>query len=238
MLASVFDLFKLGVGPSSSHTMGPMTAAGRFIALLGARGALAATVRVETALYGSLALTGRGHATDHAVILGLAGFAPASLDPDVGAQTLAEIAAEGALTLDGTGPKIAFDAGRDILWAVRERKPEHPNALSFTAYDQAGDALLTRLYFSVGGGFVRDEDEIGRNAPDEPGPDLPHPYTSGADLLARAEAAGLTIAELMLENERARRPTAISKAAWRRSMRPWRPASTEACAWTAPCPAA
>src|SRR5580700_3827551 len=102
MLASVFDLFKLGVGPSSSHTMGPMTAANRFVGLLGQRGAR--TARVETALYGSLALTGRGHATDRAVILGLAGFAPASLDPDEGEAALTGIRAAAWLTLGSGGP--------------------------------------------------------------------------------------------------------------------------------------
>ena len=206
MLASVFDLFKLGVGPSSSHTMGPMTAANRFVGLLGQRGGLARTARVETALYGSLALTGRGHATDRAVILGLAGFAPASLDPDDGVAALARIEASGRLALGGSGPAIAFDAGRDIVWLGRERKPQHPNALKFTAFDALGEAVLERTYFSIGGGFVRDEDEIGRNEPGEAGPELPHDYDSAADLLARAEAAGLTIAELMLQNERARRP--------------------------------
>jgi L-serine dehydratase len=208
MLASIFDLFKLGVGPSSSHTMGPMTAAGRFIARLADKGVLGKVARVETTLFGSLALTGRGHATDHAVILGLAGFAPASLDPDAGVAALAEIAASGVLVLRGQGPKIGFEAGRDIIWAGRERKPQHPNALTFAAYDAAGDVIVRRTYFSVGGGFVRDEDEIGRNEPGEAGPELPHPYDSAADLLARAQAAGLTIAELMLANERARRPDA------------------------------
>ena len=208
MLASVFDLFKPGIGPSSSHTMGPMTAAARFVALLDAAGGLGRTTRVETMLYGSLALTGRGHATDRAVMLGLAGFAPASLDPDVGVAALADIEATGRMALGGSGPQIAFDAARDILWAGRERKPQHPNALKFTAIDAAGDVVLERTYFSVGGGFVRDEDEIGRNEPGEAGPELPHPYESAADLLQRAEDAGLTIAELMLANERARRPGA------------------------------
>src|SRR5580658_1147188 len=99
MTVSVFDLFKLGVGPSSSHTMGPMTAAGRFVGYLRARGVLDRVARVETALYGSLALTGRGHATDRAVILGLAGFAPATLDPDEGEAALARIRGEQALSL-------------------------------------------------------------------------------------------------------------------------------------------
>src|SRR5580700_10625578 len=150
MLASVFDLFKLGVGPSSSHTMGPMTAANRFVGLLGQRGAR--TARVETALYGSLALTGRGHATDRAVILGLAGFAPASLDPDAGVAALARIEETRRLALGGGEPEIAFDASRDILWLGRERKPQHTNALKFTAFDAAGEVVLERTYFSIGGG--------------------------------------------------------------------------------------
>jgi L-serine dehydratase len=112
------------------------------------------------------------------------------------------------MALGGDGPEVGFEAGRDIVWAGHERKAQHPNALTFTARDKDENVVLARTYFSVGGGFVRDEDEIGRNAPDEPGPDLPHPYASGADLLARAEVAGLTIAELMLQNERARHPDA------------------------------
>jgi L-serine dehydratase len=188
--------------------MGPMTAAGRFVGRLRDAGALASTARVETALYGSLALTGRGHATDQAVILGLAGFAPASLDPDEGVRSLERTAADGAMNLGGDGPRIGFEAARDILWLGRERQPQHPNALTFTAFDGAGDALMERAYFSIGGGFVRDEDEIGRNAPEDAGPDLPHPFTSAADLLARADAAGLSIAELMLQNEQALRPGA------------------------------
>jgi L-serine dehydratase len=198
MTVSVFDLFKPGVGPSSSHTMGPMTSAGRFVDLLRAR--------VETTLFASLALTGRGHATDRAVILGLAGFAPATLDPDAGDAALTRIRGECWLTLGGDGPGVAFDERRDILWAGAERRPQHPNALRFVAFAGDGAILAEQTYFSVGGGFVRDETEIGRNAPDEPGPVIPHPFVSGEDLLALADAAGLTIAQLMLENETALRP--------------------------------
>jgi L-serine dehydratase len=210
MTVSVFDLFKLGVGPSSSHTMGPMTAAGRFVALLRGRAVSGEAARVETALLGSLALTGKGHATDRAVILGLAGFSPSSLDPDVGEAALARIRAEESLTLGGDGPAIAFDERRDILWLRGERRPQHPNALRFTAFDEAGQILTTREYFSVGGGFVRDEDEIGRNAPEDAGPAAPHPFVSASDLVARADAAGVTIAELMFANETASRsPDAV-----------------------------
>ena len=206
MTAGVFDLFKLGVGPSISHTMGPMTAAGRFLTHLHHCGWLAAVARVETTLYGSLALTGAGHATDRAVVLGLAGFAPATLDPDDGEAALVRIRAESWLTLGQGGPGVAFDERRDIVWARAERRPQHPNALRFAAFDGVGGLLAARDYFSVGGGFVRDEDEIGLNAPEDPGPSQPHPFVSAADLLARADAAGLTIADLMFANEVALRP--------------------------------
>jgi L-serine dehydratase len=212
MTTSVFDLFKRGVGPSSSHTMGPMTAAGRFVGLLATRGLSARVARVETTLQGSLALTGRGHATDRAVILGLAGFAPASLDPDEGEAALTAIRAAAWLVLGPGGPGIAFEERRDILWLGGERALRHPNAMTFAAFDAAGAVLLRRDYFSIGGGFVRDQDEIDRNAADDPGPAPPHPFVSGLDLLARAEAAGLTIAELMFANETAlRTPEAVSE---------------------------
>src|ERR1700689_3341973 len=152
---STFDLFKLGVGPSSSHTMGPMTAAGRFIERLVDKGLVPRTARVQVKLYASLALTGRGHATDRAVALGLLGFEPASLDPD---------AAEAALLVLSQTKRLprmdaAFDPGCDIVWAGRERLPQHPNALTFTAFGGGETLLSSRTYFSVGGGFVRDEDE-------------------------------------------------------------------------------
>ena len=169
MTVSVFDLFKPGIGPSSSHTMGPMTAAVRFVGLLRAATLPAPVTRVEVKLYASLALTGRGHATDTAVMLGLMGFVPATLDPDASEAALATLRAEQGMTLGGDGPGIAFDSATDIVWAGRERLPQHPNALTFTAY--AGETMLMqRSYFSIGGGFVRDEDEIHRNTGDEEGP--------------------------------------------------------------------
>lgn len=205
MTASIFDLFKPGVGPSSSHTMGPMTAACRFTRLLSQTGVLARVARVRVDLFASLALTGRGHATDTAVILGLAGHEPATIDPDAGLACLARIRATGELMLGGEHP-IPFDEVADIVFSGRERLPAHPNALRLTASDAAGAVLAVRTYYSIGGGFVRDEDEIGRNDPDQPGPALPHPFTSAAELLAMAEAAGLSIAELMAANEAAREP--------------------------------
>ncbi|MDP1874898.1 L-serine ammonia-lyase [Phenylobacterium sp.] len=204
MSAGVFDLFKLGVGPSSSHTMGPMTAAARFLARLEAAGALAATARVETTLYASLAMTGRGHATDRAVILGLAGFEPATIDPDAAEAQLAQVSESGRLTLGAGGPEIGFSAAEDILWQGRTRLPQHPNALRFRALDGAGETLAEGLYFSIGGGFVVDEAQF--DAPPAPsGPPIPFDFASADELLEMAQREGVSIAQLMWRNEIARR---------------------------------
>jgi L-serine dehydratase len=207
MNVSAFDLFKLGIGPSSSHTMGPMTAACRFLERLGPR--LDQTARVEVTLYASLALTGRGHATDRAVILGLAGFQPRNLDPDAAEGVVAQVRVAKRLNLGGRR-EISFDEATDLIWAGRTRLPQHPNGLKFGAYDAAGGLLAERTYFSIGGGFVRDEDEMGLNRPPEPSAlvEVPFPFDSGAELLEMAAGAGLTIAELMRANERARRSDA------------------------------
>ena len=204
MNVSVFDLFKLGVGPSSSHTMGPMTAAGRFLARLGER--VERTARIEVTLYASLALTGRGHATDRAVILGLAGFEPRTLDPDAAEREIQTIRADRQLRLAG-GHAIAFDEARDLKWEGRTRLPQHPNALRFAAFDADGAAIAERTYFSIGGGFVRDEDEMGLNTPPEAAAlmTVPYPFESGAELMRMADVAGLTFADIMRANERARR---------------------------------
>ncbi|WP_374342827.1 L-serine ammonia-lyase [Phenylobacterium sp.] len=207
-MAGVFDLFKLGVGPSSSHTMGPMTAGQRFVTRLAELGLAEDTQRVTVTLYGSLAMTGRGHHTDRAAIQGLAGFSPATIDPDAAEAALAAIRETGRLVLGGTGPEIAFDEAADILWLGRERKPEHPNALTLSAFDADGAPLDARTYYSVGGGFVLDEAEIVANAaPDRSVPE-PFPFANAAELLAQTEAASVTIAELMLANETAVRSQA------------------------------
>jgi L-serine dehydratase len=205
MTASVFDLFKPGVGPSSSHTMGPMTAAVRFLDELERAGRLAEVRRVEVTLYASLALTGRGHATDRAAMLGLMGHAPATLDPDEGDAALEQLAATRRLRLGLGGPEIAFEPERDILWEGFTRLPRHPNAIRFSAFADAGEAV-SRTYYSTGGGFVASEAELNANAPAEAR--LPYAFTSGAELIAQADAAGLDIAGLMLANETALRPLA------------------------------
>jgi L-serine dehydratase len=189
MNVSTFDLFKLGIGPSSSHTMGPMTAAHRFLERLGERSAK--TARVEVALYASLALTGRGHATDRAVILGLAGFEPRGLDPDAADRVVAQVREAKTLSLGGRH-EIGFDEATDLLWEGRTRLPQHPNGLKFTAFDSAGEKIAERTYFSIGGGFVRDEGEMGLNTPPEAAAlvEVPYPFDSGEELLELAAKAG------------------------------------------------
>jgi L-serine dehydratase len=195
MVSSVFDLFKIGVGPSSSHTMGPMTAAADFSGRVPDE-----SCRIEVMLYGSLALTGKGHATDHAILLGLSGYLPATLDPDVAVAEVEAIRTSGQLRLGGWRI-ITFDEATDLHFLQRERLDFHSNAMTFIAHGDDGEQLLRRTYYSIGGGAVLSEDEIGRNAPLEGGWDIPHRFSSGADLLALCEASGKSIAQLMRENE-------------------------------------
>jgi L-serine dehydratase len=192
----LFDLFRIGVGPSSSHTVGPMLAAAHFSRSLDAT---ADAIRVE--LFGSLALTGKGHATDTAVIIGLTGARPDTLDPDDAAVTVAEVRRTRRLTLPD-GRRIGFDPESDIVFRPRDNLPFHPNALRLTA------GGVSRAYYSVGGGFVVDEDGQPLGAAGAAAAPVPHPFADAAELLARAEAAGLTIAGLMRANETALRGAA------------------------------
>lgn len=191
--------------------MGPMTAARRFTLWLSDRRLNHLTRRVTVTLYGSLALTGRGHATDTAVILGLHGEAPESVNPDEVAAILAHTRGSGMLTLGGER-EIAFDEMSDILWRGREQLPFHTNGMRFTALDDGGEPIAERLYYSIGGGFVLDEDEAANNSREAPATPEPFPYRTAAELLAMADAAGLTIAELELANEDACRPRAETLA--------------------------
>ena len=195
MTSSVFDLFKIGVGPSSSHTMGPMTAAADFAGRV-ADGAH----RIEVSLFGSLALTGKGHATDRAILLGLAGHLPAEIDPDAADAEVVAIRATGRLRLAGRR-EIGFAEERDLLFRQRERLDYHSNAMTFSAFDAAGNGVAQRTYYSIGGGAVLDEDQTARNAAAEGAWDIPHIFSSGAGLLALTAANGKSIAELMRENE-------------------------------------
>ncbi len=202
MHPSVFDIFKPGIGPSSSHTVGPMVAARRFLDLLIAAGHLPAVARLRVRLHGSLALTGKGHATDVAVILGLCGAVPESVDPDRVPEILEQVRSSGQLPLDGQR-NIPFAEATDLEF-YPELLPAHANGLVFLALDAAGDALLSETFYSVGGGFVATAQQMeqGMSATETP---VPHPFTSAAEMLAMADGRGLSIAGLMMENELARR---------------------------------
>jgi L-serine dehydratase len=199
-LISVFDLFKIGLGPSSSHTVGPMKAAAAFADGLTQSGALAQVERVQVTLYGSLAYTGRGHATDKATILGLSGERPETVDPDRAEALIAEVAALKTLRLAGRRA-IAFDAAADITFDVVHAPTRHPNTLAFSARDAAGAIVAEERWLSIGGGFVQREDEAPPAATAATA--APFPFANAAELLKRAEASGLTIAELVRANERA-----------------------------------
>ncbi len=207
MVCSVFDLFKIGVGPSSSHTMGPMTAACRFVERLQRSGMLARTARVQADLYGSLALTGKGHATDRAILLGLSGERPDRIDPDAADAAIARIRETGRIRLGGSH-EIGFDEPKDVNFLQRERLPHHSNGMRFTAFDAAGEVLDSAVSYSVGGGAVVEEAEVARNAPPEGGWDARWPYSSGEQLLAVAARERLSIAEIARDNERAALPDA------------------------------
>jgi L-serine dehydratase len=205
MSISVFELFKIGVGPSSSHTVGPMIAARRFGLWLAAHGKLDATARIKVDLYGSLALTGKGHATDNAVILGLCGEDPSTIDIERVPEILARVAAERTVTLNGSH-LAEFSPEGDLTFHQRKRQPFHTNAMAINAYDASGEEIVRRLYYSVGGGFVIDEDEAGSNSgAASDASDLPYDFNSGAELLELGEKSGKTFAEMVFANECVRR---------------------------------
>lgn len=200
MSISVFDLFTIGIGPSSSHTVGPMRAAKTFAARLSNSGQRKNVSRVTVQLYGSLGATGRGHGTDKAVVLGLEGEAPETIDVDSISERMNQIDYEEMLALDGTS-KINFDLSRDLVFEKREALPGHPNGMRFSAFDPNGEILLERVYYSVGGGFVVDENHTDDPVIVESSIELPLPFESGAELLTLCKNEDLPISELMLRNE-------------------------------------
>ena len=212
MNLTVLDIFKIGVGPSSSHTMGPMNAACAFVRGLERTGLLARTAKVGAQLYGSLALTGRGHCTDRAVLLGLEGFEPSTIDPANMEPTLARIRDTGTLRLTGTR-EVPFDEALDLLFHRDQTLPQHPNGMRFTALDADGALLQREEWFSIGGGFVVRAEDFGKPASGVGGVEVPYPFTSAEELLAVARDHGLEFHELMLANERAFRPDAETRAA-------------------------
>ncbi len=207
MQHSLFELFKIGIGPSSSHTMGPMRAALRFARELEAAGLSSRTASIQVGLYGSLALTGHGHGTDRAILLGLSGQTPEGIDPAEIEAKLSAIRAERALQLPGHRT-IAFDEAKHLLFHRDQMYPvagviSHPNGMRFSAFDSGGGLLLERIFFSIGGGFIVSAGEFGtaQTAVDGDARGVPYPFHSAQELLERAAAANITISQLMLANE-------------------------------------
>ncbi len=198
MSLSVFDLFKIGIGPSSSHTVGPMIAARRFAE--GAEHSVEAGSRIRVELFGSLGHTGRGHGTDNAVILGLCGFEPATLDPDAVRGIVSEVRNGHSVVFPG-GATVELHPDTDLIFHKRSRLPHHSNGMRFTLFGADGSESVSKDYYSVGGGFVVNADEAAgdRIVADET--PLPLHFASGDELLELCEQHGMTIAELMMTNE-------------------------------------
>ncbi|NVK36249.1 MAG: L-serine ammonia-lyase [Rhodobacteraceae bacterium] len=206
MFISVFDVFKIGIGPSSSHTVGPMVAAARFYDRLRGMPGLEAHkgLRISVTLHGSLAFTGKGHATDQAVCLGLMGAKPDALNPDDVAPMMEELKAAGQVFPEGL-PVLAFDCESDVIFDYGPALPLHANGMTFRLKDSSGALVDEYVYYSIGGGFVVSEAEYRntRNAPDEddPAPDVPYPFSSAKQMLELGESSGLSIAEMKFQNE-------------------------------------
>ncbi|WP_040818145.1 L-serine ammonia-lyase [Litoreibacter arenae] len=208
MFLSIFDIFKVGIGPSSSHTMGPMTAAGRFLDdLRGGRekepgaGELAG---VSASLHGSLAFTGKGHATDRAVMLGLMGYLPATMDPDAVDGLIETLAVEKVVRPEGL-PELALDPAKDVVFDYDLTLPGHANGMILKAWDTAGNLYMQETYYSVGGGFVMTEAELANEEPDlhvqKEQAGFPYPFGSAVEMLEMGAAHGKTIAQMKEANE-------------------------------------
>lgn len=207
MFLSVFDLFKIGIGPSSSHTMGPMTASARFLDEIAGDGwprpAGVEVAHLSVSLHGSLAYTGVGHGTDRAVVLGLQGFTPLTIDPDICDEILQRIRDTRQVKPPGH-PTYRFDPGADLVLDKKNPLAGHANGMTFSAFDADGRLLLRRIYYSVGGGFVVSEDELQvLKAEGKPPVDrnVPYPFTNAREMLEMAAASGHSIAEMKRDNE-------------------------------------
>lgn len=201
MYISIFDLFSIGIGPSSSHTVGPMKASAAFAQLLETKGLLAQVERVTADLYGSLALTGKGHQTDAAIILGLEGNHPNSIDPATMPERLMTIAANKQLNLNNK-KRIPFRYVDDLIFHYQETLPFHTNGMQFCAYDKGNNLLLKDIFYSIGGGFILSEEDITTDQSDPTALQVPFPFETAGELLALSQLHHLSIAEIMLENER------------------------------------
>lgn len=206
MFLSVFDIFKIGIGPSSSHTMGPMLAAARFLKALSDGtdrvSGSGAPARIEATLHGSLAFTGKGHATDRALILGLLGFVPDTLDQQEAERRFAELEVTGRIQVPGVG-ELAFDAEKGVVFDYGEPLPGHANGMVFKAFDAADSLHRSETYYSIGGGFVLTERELkGVTMKGDVTKSVrPWPFSTAAEMLAMGEASGLSIAAMKRANE-------------------------------------
>ncbi|MXX88886.1 MAG: L-serine ammonia-lyase [Boseongicola sp. SB0677_bin_26] len=205
MFLSVFDMFKVGIGPSSSHTMGPMVAAGRFLDSL--RSSAFKPHGLRASLHGSLAFTGVGHATDRAVTLGLAGFEPDTYDMVKAEAALTKIRQGKRVTPDGFGP-LSFDPATDLRFDYDLPLPGHANGLRLYATDAEGDVIRQETYYSIGGGFVLTEAELATGGSEDDGPTVPYPFRSAAEMLEMARTGGTTIAAMKRANELTRTSSA------------------------------
>lgn len=213
-MLSVLDLFRLGIGPSSSHTVGPMRIAARFLSHLARRDHLPRVARIKVELQGSLALTGEGHGTPRAALLGLLGFLPETIALDQAEQALAALHETQRLRLPG-GQEIGFDPAADLVLAFDHIPALHPNGMRLIAFDAHGGALSDKTYYSTGGGFIASERQLLVPAEDDRiavGNAVPYPFSSGAELLQQCSAHGLNIHDLILANEDAMRPRAETGA--------------------------
>lgn len=210
MALSVFDLFTIGIGPSSSHTVGPMRAAHQFACALEDSDALSDVVRIKTSLYGSLGATGRGHGSDKAIVLGLCGETPEGVDVDAIPDKMASIAETNSLALLGS-KSLAFSLKEDLRFEKRKSLPGHPNGLKFEALDDQKNIVFEKVYYSIGGGFVIDESKKDAPIVDD-NTSLPYPFSSAETLLELCEKNDFRISDLMLENEKQWRDEAQIRA--------------------------
>ena len=201
MAISVFELFKIGIGPSSSHTVGPMRAALQFGSGLNENGLLPKVKTIKVELFGSLGATGKGHGSDEAVMLGLEGEAPEAIDPKIIPNRLAQIRESRKLSLLGLR-EMEFEEKKHLIFHRRQTLPYHSNGMRFTAYDYNGKEIYSKVYYSVGGGFVVNEEAAGADRIKEDDTRLPYPFKSAAELLGLCQQHDLSIGQLMLENEK------------------------------------
>ena len=201
MFLSVFEMFKVGIGPSSSHTMGPMVAAARFLDMM--RASPFEFSGVKASLHGSLAFTGIGHATDRATILGLAGFVPETYDNELAEAALSAMQGTNTLMPDGL-PPLRFDPKTDLIFDYDTQLTGHANGMILMATDAQGDVILSQVFYSIGGGFVMTEEELAAGKATDEGDPVPYPFKSAAEMLEMCKSSGKTIAAMKRSNEESR----------------------------------